>query len=56
MELCEKCDIVHNDLQCPLCKAYEEIERLGDVISDRDDEIADLEDKIYDLEKELENK
>lgn len=56
MELCEKCDIVHNEYKCPLCEANEEIERLNDIISDLDGEISDLEDKIYNLEKDIENK
>lgn len=56
MELCEKCDIVYNEYQCPLCEANEQIERLNSMIDDLDSENSALEDKIDKLEKEIENK
>lgn len=49
MNICNQCDIVYDEKNCPLCEAKEKIEALENQLDEQQDEIKDLKDEIEDL-------
>ncbi|MFA6925183.1 MAG: hypothetical protein WC223_13140 [Bacteroidales bacterium] len=56
MKYCSNCDIAHEEMNCPLCKANEEISTLESDIGERDSKIEELVLENLKLDEEIESR